>query len=99
MTTRHELFLALLVIAGLLPSATAFAVAWFRSNRRLRELEARFLGPAPTRDDRTERLERVVDSLATQLDQVISGQEFINRVLTDKVARPRLEAPEDVTPR
>jgi hypothetical protein len=98
-TTRYQLYLALLAIAGLFPTAVAFGVAWLRTSRRLRELETRLLGPAPTRDDRTDRLERVVDSLATQLDQVVSGQEFLNRVLTDKLARPRLEAPEDVTPR
>jgi biopolymer transport protein ExbB/TolQ len=98
MTTRHQLFLALLAIAGLFPSAVAFAVAWFRTNRRLRELEARFFGPPPSREDRTARLERVVDTLAVQLDQVVSGQEFLNRVLTEKLGRPRLEAPDEVTP-
>jgi hypothetical protein len=97
-TTRYQLYLALLAIAGLVPTAVAFGVAWLRTSRRLRELETRFFGPAPAREDRTERLEHVVDGLATQLDQVISGQEFLNRVLTDKLARARLEAPEKDTP-
>jgi len=95
MTTRHQLFLALLAIAGLVPSAVAFGVAWLRTSRRLRELEARLFGPALPRDQRTERLEQVVDNLAVQLDQVITGQEFLNRVITERLARPRIEQPED----
>lgn len=101
MTTRYQLFLSLLVIAGLVPSTVAFAVAWVRTSRRLRDLERRLFGPGPSRDERADRLEQLVDSLAAQVDQVVSGQEFLNRVLTDRLdrlARPRLEQPEEVTP-
>jgi len=97
MTTRHQLFLSLLIIAGLVPSTVAFAVAWVRTNRRLRDLERRFFGPAPSHDERADRLEQVVDGLSAQMDQIVSGQEFLNRVLTermDKLARPRLEQPD-----
>ena len=101
MTTRYQLFLSLLVIAGLVPSTVAFAVAWVRTSRRLRDLEQRVFGPAPTRDERAERLEQAVDSLSAQMDQIVSGQEFLHRVLADRLGRvgqPRLERPEEVTP-
>jgi hypothetical protein len=48
-------------------------------------------------------LEQTIDLLAGQVDQLVSGQEFLNRVLTDrldKVARPLAPAspPVEITP-
>src|SRR3989442_15749670 len=74
-----------------LAAAVGFGVAWLRASRRLRQLEDRVLGTAPP-DDRAERLEQAVDSLSAQVESLASGQEFLNRVLSDrldKLARRR----------
>lgn len=84
-------------------SATAnvgLAVAWFRSARLARRLESRLLGVGQP-EDRADRFERAVESLAVQVDQLASGQEFLNRVMAerlDKLARG-LPVPEpEITP-
>jgi len=67
-----------------LASAVGFGIAWLRASRRLRQLEDRVLGTAPP-DDRAERLEQAVDSLSAQVESLASGQEFLNRVLSDRL--------------
>ena len=67
----------------------ALGVAWARTALRLRRLERETARPLA--DERTDRLEHTVDLLAAQVDQLVSGQEFLNRVLTDRLdqlARP-----------
>jgi hypothetical protein len=83
-------------------SATANAalgIALWRSARRLRRLEGREQTPVPL-DARAERLEQLVDALTVQVEQLASGQDFLNRVVAerlDKISRG-LPAPEDRTP-
>lgn len=63
----------------------ALVVSWVRSNRRLKQLENRVLGPPKSDDDRRiERIEAAVDNLAGQVDQIASGQEFLNRVIQER---------------
>ncbi len=65
----------------------ALGLGWFSTLRRLRRLEKREAAlTAP--DERTERLEREVDGLGAQLDQLASGQEFLNRVIAERLGRP-----------
>ena len=91
----------LMVSVALAISATAnlaLGIGWFSSLRRLRRLERREADLAP--DERTAHLERVVDGLGAQLDQLASGQEFLNRVLVERLARPQApaEEPSETTP-
>jgi hypothetical protein len=91
----------LIVSVALAISATvnlALGIGWFSSLRRLRRLEKQEAALAP--DERTAHLEQVVDGLGAQLDQLASGQEFLNRVLTERLARPQApaEEPSEITP-
>jgi hypothetical protein len=67
----------------------ALGVAWVRAVLRLRRLERESARPLP--DERIDQLGQTVEILAAQVDQLVSGQEFLNRVLTDrldKLGRP-----------
>lgn len=91
---------AALSCAALVPMTIGFAAAWYRANQRLRRLEDQ-LTRMPEHEERAERLEQIVDSLAAQIDQLANGQEFFNRVLTDKldkVGRVAIEPPKAITP-
>jgi hypothetical protein len=91
---------AALACAALVPTTIGFAVAWFRTTKRMRQLENQ-LARMPEHDERAERLEQIVDSLASQIDQLANGQEFFNRVITDKldkVGRLAIEPPKVITP-
>ncbi len=83
-------------------SAVGLGVAWIRTSMRLRKLEDRLLEGGSRSDDTAERLERVVESLAAQVDQLTSSQDFMNRVLTERLDKlgKALPAPEpESTPR
>ncbi len=85
-----------------LASAIGFAVAWFNANRRARRLESQLLGAglaakADATPDRTERMEEAVDALAAQVENLASGQEFLSRLLAerlDKLAARPVPAPQ-----
>lgn len=81
------------------PLLLVCAVGWWRASRRVRSLEAPALNPG-TQEDATRRLEQVVEGLASQLDELASGQDFLQRVLTNKAARsqPAAEPPKLTTP-
>lgn len=66
-------------------------IAWFRANLRVRRLERREDRIQP--DERAIHMERAVDALAAQVDQLASSQEFLNRVVAE-----RRELPREVTP-
>jgi hypothetical protein len=68
------------------------AVAWLRTSRRLRHLEDRALGLGQP-DVRADRLEQAVAALGSQVDQLASGQDFLNRVLTDRLDKLGRELP------
>jgi hypothetical protein len=75
----------LLLVASTIP--IGLGVAWYRSSRRVRELEARLSGTAIPPDARVDALERTVDTLTEQMEQLASGQEFLNRVVATQLGR------------
>lgn len=75
-------------------------IAALRSGLRLRQLERNGLLPSRPSDEHVERLEQVVDALTSQVDQLASSQEFLNRLVTDrfeKLVQP-LPPPQPDTP-
>ena len=66
-------------------------ISWFRANQRLRRLERREESVQP--DERALQLERAMDALASQVDQLANSQEFLNRVIAG-----RRELPPEITP-
>jgi hypothetical protein len=82
----------------------ALFAAWLGSRRRLRRLEDRVLhsgdrGEPDDRDERAARLEQVVEALTVQIDQVASAQEFLSRVITNRMEKPHGGVPKVITPR
>jgi hypothetical protein len=87
--------LILLAISGTLNAV--FLGAWVLARRRIRQLENRELPPAASREPDVDHLERTVEALAAQLEQVANSQDFLNRVVTerlDKIARALPEGKE-----
>jgi hypothetical protein len=77
--------------------------AWFRANKRLKRAEdLLFTSPQPQHEDRrSEDIERQLDNLNAQMDQLANGQEFLNRVMAERLERiPKVvEAPKrEITP-
>ena len=97
----NEDFAVLLFCFGIsLTANVALLVGLLRSSLRARRWEKASL-PAPRADDEhVERLERAVDALTSQVDQIASSQEFLGRLVAerlDKLARlpaaPQADAP------
>lgn len=82
---------ALIVSAkGLAIGAVGFGIAWWRARNRIRELEAqRHLDPESL-DDRLDRLEGSLDSVAASLERLAAGQSELQRRLAPP--RPSWEA-------
>jgi hypothetical protein len=91
-------FAFLLFFFGISVTANiALAAGLLASRRRVRRLEERLLNH--DHDDRTDRLEQVVEGLTVQIDQITSAQEFLSRVITNRLDKPHGAVPKVVTPR
>ena len=77
-----------------LAAALGFGIAWFRVSRRLRELEDRVLPPHTPATADTDRSDAVLDGLVARVEDLASGQDFLNRVLSERLARPSSRARE-----
>lgn len=86
----NEAFVAALFLLGISATANvALGTSLWRIARRMKRLEGREPTPVPP-DERAERLEQMVDTLTLQVEQLASGQDFLNRVVSerlDKIAR------------
>jgi hypothetical protein len=73
----------------------AMGIAWFRTSRRVRQLENRHPDLSQL-DEIATRVEQAVDALAGRVDELANGQEFLNRVLSDRLDKlsRALPAPE-----
>ena len=67
------------------PLLVVCALGWWRSSRRARWLETQLL-PHSAQDDATQRLEQAVEGLATQVNELANGQDFLQRILAKKAA-------------
>ena len=91
-------FAVLLFFFGISVTANiALATGLVGSRRRVRRLEERILNH--NHDDRTDRLEQVVEGLTVQIDQITSAQEFLSRVITNRLEKPHGVVPKAATPR
>lgn len=79
--------------------AVTFAIGWFRANRRVRDLERQLSGAAP--DTTVAQLEANLAALADHVEQLASGQDFLSRLVTERLQPPRVQqsVPKVVTPR
>lgn len=93
MRTEEIWLISLLAMAT--PLLLVCAIGWWRASRRVHSLEQRVLAP-PEHEATTERLEQVVEGLASQFNELANGQEFLQRMLASKLA-PRLGEPAKAT--
>ena len=90
-------FAFLLFFFGISATANiALAAGLLTSRRRVRRLEERILNH--NHDDRTDRLEQVVEGLTVQIDHITSAQEFLSRVITNRMEKPHGGVPKVITP-
>jgi len=73
----------------------ALGLAWFAARKREKRLEAR-PGDVSPLDDQIGRLITSNEAIVARLEDIVSSQEFLNRVLTDRLDRlgRALPAPE-----
>lgn len=90
---NNDLFAFMMMLSAASVTANiALGIAFWRLARRLKRAERQV---APESDDeRTVRLERAMESLTSQMDQLMSGQEFLNRVMADRLDRMSRGLPE-----
>jgi hypothetical protein len=98
----HDAAAFAIVAAATSTAALGLGVAWFRTSRRLHQLEDRLLDPS-ARDEDSERLEQMVQTLAARVEQLSSAQGFLGRLVQNRLersggGRQRLEAPKETTP-
>jgi hypothetical protein len=69
--------------------------AWLHARKRVRQLESRPVDLSHL-DDLGARVENSFDALTARMDDLVSSQDFMNRVLTDRLDRlgRALPAPE-----
>jgi biopolymer transport protein ExbB/TolQ len=89
-------FVMLLVLFSI--SATVnigLAIAWFRANKRLRQLENRPVALAQLHD-LPARVDSALDAITGRLDEFASAQDFMNRVVIERLEKLNraLPAPE-----
>lgn len=85
------------VLGGMLP--VVGAALWLHYRRRIRELERELRGPDQALEARMAAVERSLDAVVEQLDQLASGQEFLGRLMSEQPRPlPRPEPPRAVTP-
>lgn len=99
----QEEFAFLLFFFGIaMTTAIGFATAWVRASRRVKKLEEGKPAPVAVADDsRVDRLEQIVEGLASQVDQLQASQEFLSRLITSKPGKvwsPELEKGGAITP-
>lgn len=88
------LMIAVAAASGLIP-----AIGWFRAYKKNMELELRLAHEPP--DLRVEELQRTVEQLAEQCSQLAESQDFIGRVLSERLPpadRRAIRPPEVSTP-
>jgi hypothetical protein len=86
-------FAILLFLFGI--SATVnigLIIAWLSARKRLRMLESRPIDPSV--DELVARVESAVDTVNARLDDLVSSQDFMNRILTDRLDRIGRALPE-----
>ena len=81
------------------PLLVVCAIGWWRTSRRVRALEAQQLNPFG-QDTAAQRLEQVVESLSSQLNELANSQDFLQRMFVNKAAErsAAVPAPKAVTP-
>jgi len=87
-----------LLLVAFAVSATVnlgLAIAWFRANKRLRQLEKRPVTLAPLQD-LSDRVDSALDAMTGRLDEFASAQDFMNRVVIERLEKLHraLPAPE-----
>jgi uncharacterized coiled-coil protein SlyX len=90
----------LIILLTALGSAAVPLVAWWRAQRRIRELELLLLAQAPDLE-RYEELRQLVHRLSSETDQLADNQALLARRLSeraDQLAAPRPERSRPVTP-
>ena len=81
----NEDYAILLFFFGISVTANmAFLVGAVRSSRRLRRLENRLFGSEGGEGERVERLEQAMDNLDARLDQLVRGQEFLSKLVSER---------------
>lgn len=92
---NEDFFLAIFWLGISVTVNIALALAWISARRRARRLETRPVDLSQL-DELLGRMDTSSDAIATRLDDLVSSQDFMNRVLIERLDRVgrALPAPE-----
>lgn len=62
------------------------AIAWYRTNKRLRQLENRPAALAQI-EEIPSRVDAALDAMAARLEEVAGAQDFMNRVMIERLEK------------
>lgn len=62
------------------------AIAWYRTNKRLRQLENRPAALAQI-EEIPSRVDAALDAMAARLEEVAGAQDFMNRVVIERLEK------------
>ena len=88
-----ELVVMMIAFAVSATVNVGLAIAWFRTNKRLTQLESRPMTIARV-DELAARVDTTLDTVSARLDEFASAQDFMNRVVVerlDKLSRGALQ--------
>lgn len=97
---RDDIAIAMF-FGGSLAVGIVSVIGWIRASHRARRLESRLLNLLEPREAASD-LEDTVERLASQVERLSKGQEFLSGLLAGKherAGRPALAALKDITPR
>jgi len=80
-------FVMLMVVFAV--SATVnlgLAISWYRTNKRLKQIESRPMVVAQI-DELAARVDATLDTVSARLDEVASAQDFMNRVVVERLEK------------
>ena len=60
------------------------AISWYRTNKRLKQLESRPLAVSQV-DELASRVDATLDTVSARLDEFASAQDFMNRVVVERL--------------
>ena len=91
----NDFFLTLFLLGISVTINIGLALAWISAHRRLRQLETRPVDLSQL-DELSARVDSSLDAVTARLDDLTSSQDFMNRVLAERLDRlgRALPAPE-----
>ena len=96
MDEYYVVTVANIVIGSLFVTTVGFAVAWLRARERALRAELTRQRLSQGSDERLDRLQQAVETIAVEVERISEAQRFTTKLLADRTAAERPRVPERV---